>query len=401
MQPAKITLPFSLKNAMLHRLNNLKLFAPSPLGLSNILVAAGKIVAISKDKIEIDTKLLVSDEDFAGKRCIPGLIDGHAHITGGGAEAGFKTKVPPLQLSGFTQAGVTSVIGLLGTDDTTRNISSLVAQVYALREEGISAWCYTGGYHVPPQTLTSSVREDIVHIEPIIGVGELALSDHRSSQPTFDEIARIVGDAHVAGLMTGKAGIVHFHLGDGERGLDLIERLLMETELPPRTINPTHCNRKTALFEQACELTKKGITIDVTAFPPSGSDDEYSAVESFKIYHAKGLDKNHFTISSDGGGCLPYFDHQGKLLHLGYASSDFLSNALKELLDEGIAEQDVLPAFTSNVATLLKLQHKGRIKIGNDADLVILDESNNIESVMALGEWHQKNHETIKFGSFE
>ncbi|HIM58694.1 MAG TPA: beta-aspartyl-peptidase [Gammaproteobacteria bacterium] len=386
---------------MLHRLNNLHLFAPESLGLVNILVAAGKIVAISKDKIQIDKKLLASDEDFEGKRCIPGLIDGHAHITGGGGEAGFKTKVPPLPLSKFTQAGVTSVIGLLGTDDTTRNISSLVAQVYALREEGLSAWCYTGGYHVPPQTLTGSVRKDIVHIEPIIGVGELALSDHRSSQPTFDEIARIVGDAHVAGIMTGKAGIVHFHLGDGERGLDLIEKLLRETELPPRAINPTHCNRKTALFEQACELTKKGITIDVTAFPPSGCDDEYSAVESFKMYHEKNLDKQKFTISSDGGGCLPYFDKQGELLHLDYASSDFLSNALKELLDEGIAESDVLPAFTSNVASLLKLQHKGSIKIGNDADLVILDEGNNIESVMALGKWHQKNHKTIAFGSFE
>ncbi len=73
------------------------------------------------------------------------------------------------------------MVGLLGTDDLTRSTSSLVAQVYALRESGISAYCYTGGYHVPLTTLTESVRSDLVHIEPILGVGELAISDHRSS----------------------------------------------------------------------------------------------------------------------------------------------------------------------------------------------------------------------------
>ena len=386
---------------MLHRLRNLNIFAPSSLGVCNILVAAGKIVALSKDDIQIDKSLLTSDEDFQGKRCIPGLVDGHAHITGGGGEAGFKTKVPALHLSQYTKAGVTSVIGLLGTDDTTRNLSSLIAQAYALREEGLSAWCYTGGYHIPLQTLTGSVRKDIVHIDPIIGVGELAISDHRSSQPSYDEIARIVGHAHVAGLLTGKAGIVHFHLGDGSRGLDLIEQLLAETELPPRTMNPTHCNRRTGLFEQACELTKQGVSIDMTAFPPSGSDDEYSAVEAFKIYRDKNLDITKFTISSDGGGCLPYFDKQGELLHLDYGRCDFLSGTLKQLLDDGIAETDALPAFTSNIATLLKLHKKGNIKIGNDADLIVLDDNNEIESVMALGQWHKKDNKMLKLGSFE
>lgn len=386
---------------MLHRLNNLNIFSPSPLGLGNVLVAAGKIVAISKNKIQIDESLLTSDEDFAGKRLIPGLVDGHAHITGGGGEAGFRTKVPALHLSQYTKAGVTSVIGLLGTDDTTRNLSSLIAQVYALREEGLSAWCYTGGYHIPLQTLTGSVRKDIVHIDPIVGVGELAISDHRSSQPTFDEIARIVGHAHVGGLLTGKAGIVHFHLGDGSKGLDLIEQLLADTELPPRTLNPTHCNRRTGLFEQACELTKIGVTIDLTAFPPTGSDDEYSAADAFKLYRDKQLDQSKLTISSDGGGCLPYFDNQGELLQIGYGRCDFLSRTLKQLLDEGLPESEVLPAFTSNAASLLKLHKKGAIKIGNDADLVILDSDNKIESVMALGQWHQKNFKTLKLGSFE
>ncbi len=386
---------------MIHRLNNVEIFSPEPLGTCHLLVAAGKIVALSKDVIEIDQNLLASDTDFAGKRLIPGLIDGHAHITGGGGEAGFKTKVPALNLSQYTQAGVTTVIGLLGTDDTTRNTSSIIAQVYALREQGLSAWCYTGGYHIPLTTLTGDVRNDMVHIEPIIGVGELAISDHRSSQPTFDEIARIAGDVHVAGLMTGKAGIVHFHMGDGKRGLDLIDKLLDETEIPPRVLNPTHCNRNIPLFEQACELTKKGVNIDVTAFPPNDSDSEYSAAESFRRYMSGGFDNEKFTISSDGGGCLPQFNQQGELLHLDYGRCTLLSECIKELLDEDFSLEEVIAPFTSNVAKLLKLQKKGQIKVGNDADLVILDQDNKIEAVMALGQWHHKNHKTVKFGSFE
>ena len=386
---------------MLHLLTNINVFAPKKIGLCSVLVAAGKIIAISKQAIDIDKNLLSSCEDFKGKRLVPGLIDAHAHITGGGGEAGFKTKVPALNLSQYTKAGVTSVIGLLGTDDTTRNTSSIIAQVYALREEGISAWCYTGGYHIPLTTLTGSVRKDMVHIEPIIGVGELALSDHRSSQPTFAEIARIAGDVHVAGLMTGKAGIVHFHMGDGKRGLDLIEKILDETEIPPRILNPTHCNRNIPLFEQACELTKRGINIDITAFPATDSEDEYSAAQAFKLYKKSGLDSSKLTISSDGGGCLPHFNEQGELLHLDYGRCTLLSDTIKELLDEGYDLEEVIKPFTSNVAQLLKLHNKGNIVVGKDADFIILDEDNKIEAVMALGQWHQKNYETIRFGGFE
>ncbi len=386
---------------MIHLLRNVHVYAPEDLGLCHVLVAAGKIVWVSSELPSIGENLLASDSDFAGQKLIPGLIDGHAHITGGGGETGFSSKVPAVHLSEYTQAGVTTVVGLLGTDDLTRSTSSLVAQVYALRESGLSAYCYTGGYHVPLTTLTGSVRSDIVHIEPIIGVGELAVSDHRSSQPSFDEIARIAGDAHVAGLMTGKAGIVHFHLGDGERGLDLINDLLQKTEIPARVLNPTHCNRKKALFEQACELSRLGCHIDVTAFPIVEGEDGLTAADAFKQYHAKGCPVEKLTISSDGGGCLPHFDAQGELLHMDFGRNLALSETLKELLDSGITADQVLPVFTRNVAELLRFKHKGQIAVGLDADLVILDEDNQIKDVMAMGQWHRKNHQTLIYGGFE
>lgn len=390
---------------MIHLLRNVHIYAPEDLGLCHVLVAAGKIVSISSELPLVGEDLLASDTDFSnnhgGLKLIPGLIDGHAHITGGGGETGFASKVPPVHLSEYTQAGVTTVVGLLGTDDTTRSTSSLVAQVYALRESGLSAYCYTGGYHVPLTTLTGSVRSDIVHIEPIIGVGELAISDHRSSQPTFAEVARIAGDAHVAGLMTGKAGIVHFHLGDGDRGLGLINDLLTQTEIPARVLNPTHCNRKVALFEQACALSHLGCHIDVTAFPIVEGEDGLTAADAFKYYQAQGCPADKLTISSDGGGCLPHFDDQGELLHLDFGRNIALSETLKELLDAGIPADQVLPVFTRNVAELLRLKDKGRIAVGQDADLVVLDADNQIKDVMAMGKWHRKNHQTLVFGGFE
>ena len=127
--------------------------------------------------------------DAAGLRTMPGLIDGHVHVTGGGGEAGFRTRVPPVPLSRFTTAGITTVVGLLGTDDVARGPSELLATLYALREEGLNAYGYAGGYHVPPATLTGSVRGDLVFVEALIGIGEVAISDHRSSQPTLRRVA--------------------------------------------------------------------------------------------------------------------------------------------------------------------------------------------------------------------
>src|SRR4029453_17543574 len=100
-------------------------------------------------------------------------------------------------------------VGLLGTDDTARGPRELLATVHALREEGLAAWAFAGGYHVPPATLTGTLRDDLVFVEALIGVGEVAISDHRSSQPTLDELLRIASECHVAGVMTGKAGVLH------------------------------------------------------------------------------------------------------------------------------------------------------------------------------------------------
>ena len=387
------------ENTHITLIKNASVFAPDSLGIKHLLIAGGKLVYLGDSLPTLGSELAIKIIDADGLAVLPGFIDAHTHITGGGGEAGFATRVPPVPISQFTRAGVTTVVGLLGTDDLTRNTESVIAQVYALREEGISAYCYTGGYHLPLTTLTGSVKSDIVFIEPIVGVGELAISDHRSSQPTLNELLKIASEAHVARLMTGKAGVVHLHLGDGERGLDLVRQAMSEAEIPARTYNPTHINRRKALFDEACELAKLGCWVDVTAFETGSLG--YEPAEALDRYMQSDLPQDKLTISSDGGGCLPNFDTQGVLTSMDFARSSSMTDVFYQLIDDGIAIEKVLPYFTTNVAALMNFHNKGRLCLGADADLIVLDSKHRINHVMAQGQWHVFDKQIIRKGTFE
>ena len=393
--------PNAAATAALTLIRNATVFAPEALGLRQLLVGGGRILWIGGADEPAPVVPGLDVVDLGGRRLIPGLIDGHAHVTGGGGEGGFATRVPPVPLSRFTTAGVTTVIGVLGTDDLARTPGELLASVHALREQGLGAFAWCGGYHLPPVTLTGSVRGDIVFLDPVIGVGELAISDHRSSQPTFDEFVRVASEAHVAGLMTGKAGVLHLHLGDGVRGLQLVRRALDETELPPSVFHPTHINRRKALFEEALALAKRGCTVDITAFPVGEGEDAWSAAEAWERYHASGAPAERLTISSDAGGCLPTFDHDGRLCRMDVGSAHALLDTIRALLARGHALDAVLPAFTRNIARHLRLAGKGDIMIGADADLVALDADGRVADVMAQGVWHVRDGETLRMGMFE
>ena len=366
---------------LLTLLRHADVYAPESLGVTDIWIAGSRIVHLGE--AQASAALIRQTIDIKGQRVIPGLIDGHVHVTGGGGESGPGSRVPPVTARMLSDAGITTCVGLLGTDGTTRSIASLVARTLGLRAEGLSAYCYTGSYEVPVRTLTGSVRSDITFIDPIIGVGELAISDHRSSQPTYDELVRIAADAHVGGLMSGKAGILHLHLGDGARGLALVRQALAESELPPRVFHPTHVNRNKRLFEEALALAPRGCTIDVTAF--AAGDDGLSAEDAIGAYLDAKLPRENLTCSSDGCGCLPTFNAQGEMTAMDVGKPAALSDALRALLAKGRALVDVLPIFTSNPAHLLRLARKGRIAVGYDADLAVLDPSGQVSDTMALG----------------
>ena len=356
-------------------LRNAHVHAPEPLGLQHLLLGGGRILWMGPTLSELPATLAVETLDLEGRRLLPGLIDAHVHVTGGGGEAGFRTRVPPQGVSRFTRAGITTVIGLLGTDDVARG---------------------------PPQpTLTGSVRGDLVFIEALIGIGELAISDHRSSQPSFDELLRLASDAHVAGLMTGKAGVLHLHLGDGARGLELVRQALAQSELPPRVFHPTHVNRRKALFEEALALAAQGCTIDLTAFPVEEGEDAWSAADGLIRFLDSGAPAQNITISSDAGGCLPVFDGDGHVCRMGVGESGALLETLREVLTRGVPLERALPAFTRNPAGLLRLADKGRIRVGADADLLVLDEAGAAHHVIAAGVLHLRGGCVQHHGTFE
>lgn len=386
---------------LLTLLQNADLFDPRPLGRRDVLVCAERVVAI-EPSIEPPRQLACEVIDLGGAALVPGLLDAHVHLGGGGGESGFASRVPPMLFSQLTTAGVTTVVGLLGTDTTTRSMEDLVARAYGLREEGLSAFAWTGGYEIPPRTLTGSVRRDIVFCDPIVGAGEVAISDHRSSQPTLDEVARVAADCHVAGLTTGKAGVLHLHVGDGVRGLELVRRVLETTELPPRVLHPTHVNRKRALFEEAQALHRtRGSVVDVTAFPIEDGDDAIAAEDAVDAWLGAGLSREGLTISSDGGGCLPVFDAHGHVERMDVGRPSMLGATLAALLGRGRALGDVLPFFTSNVARLLRLGRKGRVAVGADADLVVLGERASVRHVVARGRVVVRDGVAVVRGAFE
>ena len=387
--------------ASLLLLRNADVYAPEALGRRHLLLGGGKLLWMGADEPALPQALGSEVIDLEGARLIPGFIDGHVHVSGGGGEAGFDTRVPAPLLTRYTSAGVTTVVGLLGTDDATRSTAELLSHVYALREQGLSAWAYCGGYHVPPTTLTGSVRGDIALVEPLIGIGELAISDHRSSQPTLDELLRLASEAHVAGLMSGKAGIVHLHLGDGARGLELVRQALDTSELPARVFQPTHVNRKKALFEEALALARRGCHVDITAFPVAEGEDAWPADEALVRYLDSGAPPERVSISSDAGGCLPCFDGDGRVCGMDVGHSGAMTETLKALLARGLPLERALPAFTSNPAALLRLAGKGRIAVGADADLVVLDAQANVRDGWIGGVAHVRAGQPVRRGMFE
>jgi len=328
--------------------------------------------------------------DGSGCIAIPGLIDGHVHVLGGGGEGGFTSRTRELEASDIVSSGVTTLVGCLGTDSTGRSMENLIAKIKELKESGLSAYAYTGSYRVPVKTLSGSIERDLVFIEEIIGVGEVAVSDHRSSQPTMRELARIAADAHVAGMLSGKAGIVNLHIGDGKNGLGILSEILNETDLPIGQLYPTHTNRSEKVFMQAVEYALKGGRVDMTAsttehFIRGG---EVPCAKALARMLDAGVPIENITFTSDGGGSLPMFDEKGAYEGMSSAKvSSLIEAVLTATGEEGVPFEQAVRVATSNPARILKLKGKGEIKKGFDADLLILDKKDfSVKTVISNGD---------------
>lgn len=390
---------------MIKVIKNIEVYNPEKLGKKDIVIVNNKIegiydkVSIPKDFVNIDVY------DGEGKYLFPGFIDAHVHLIGGGGEGGFKTRTPELQLSNLTRAGITTVNGCIGTDGVCRNMRSLIAKVKSLNEEGITATCYTGSYEVPVKTMTDSIKGDLMLVNEVIGVGEIALSDNRSSQSTIDEFINLVAQARVGGLLSGKAGVVNAHLGGGARRLEFLFKMLDESEIPATQVIPTHMSRTRELLDAGVEWAKRGGYIDLTTSsdPNHLEKGEMIASDAFEYLLNNGVKVNQITFTSDGNGSMPLFNEAGKLEGLGICSVDSLYDEVKKIINKGnINIEDAIKVITSNVSDALKLSNKGRIEKDKDADLVIVNKGDlSIDKVFAKGKLMVDCGEPILRGTFE
>ena len=389
-------------------IRNAKVYQPEYAGVKDILILGDRIAAVGENlRTDFGGCLEVQEIDGSGMAAVPGFIDSHEHILGGGGEGGFHTRTPEAALGDLIRNGITTVVGCIGTDGVGRDMTALLAKAHALENEGVTTYTYTGSYQVPVRTLTDSLMKDIMMLDKVIGVGEVAISDHRSSQPTFEEFTRIAADARVAGMLSGKAGIVNVHLGDSERRLDLIRRVIHETEIPASQFLPTHVNRNEALFEECLDFAAEGGTIDFT-----GNEDidyweticdEVRVCRGIRRLLEKGISSDRFTISSDGQGSMPVFNAQGEYQGIGIGKASCLLKEVRECVQkEDIPLETAIKGITCNPASILKLDRKGRIKGGFDADICLLEDGTlKLNTVIAKGQVMVKDGEQKVFGTFE
>lgn len=383
-------------------IKNVEIFAPEFLGKKDILICFDKIAYISKNThIPKGNFPEIKIIEGNGLKATPGIIDLHIHINGAGGEGGFNTRTPELNLTDFTLNGITTCIGLLGTDGITRNMGALLAKSRALEIEGLSTYCWTGCYAVPTRTLTDSIRGDIILVDKIIGAGEIALSDHRGSHPSENDLIHLACETRVGGLISGKCGVLHTHMGDGKNGLNAVFNLIDKSDIPFENLLPTHLNRNSLLRKQCVEYVKIGGFVDITTGIKNEGDEAVSASQLYNTLLKEHISPYHVTMSSDAGGSMPFFDDKGNLTKLTRGMPNTNINSIKESIELGIPLELALIPLTSSPAKLLKLRNKGKITEGYDADLILLDNKLNINTVISKGKVMVQNYSPLVYSTFE
>lgn len=371
-------------------------YAPEHLGIRDVMLCGGHIEMI-KEEIPVcyDNCQVI---DGSGMILTPGIIDQHVHVTGGGGEGSFHTRVPEAMLSDFIRGGVTTVVGLLGTDGITRSVENLVAKVKSLREEGMTAYCLTGSYGYPSVTLTGDVKKDIMFIGEVLGL-KLAISDHRAPNISVEELIRVASDVRVAGMLSGKPGILTLHMGDDPRGLEPVFEALEKTSIPIKTFRPTHVARNWDLYDQALKFANMGGYIDLTCDCAPYKE----VAEGLRRAKAAGVPLNHITLSSDGQGSWSEYDEEGNLEKIGVSSVAASYEQVVDLvLNEGLDLAEVLAYVTANPADVLDLQEKGHIREGADGDLLLMKKEDlKLDTVIAMGRLMMRGGEILVKGTYE
>lgn len=376
-------------------LKNADVYSPGKRGINDILVVGERVALIDKH-IQL-TGVEVEVIDVEGKIAVPGFIDQHVHITGGGGQTGYASMVPEVQVSDLVACGTTTVVGMLGTDGFVKELTTLYAKAKALDQEGLSAYMLTSYYGYPPKTMMACVADDMIFIDKVIGC-KLAMSDDRSSFPEEKEILRLINQVRLGGFTSGKGGVLHIHLGDLSGGIGLLIDIARKYPTLVSYLSPTHLIRTETLFLQAVELAKMGGMVD---FSTGGTkfDNPHACV--MKALEA-GVPIDRITYSSDGrGGVRRKNPATGEDTYRPAPLDLNLKEVVLLVKEAQLPLEQAVRLITVNPACNMKLKLKGRLEKGFDADICLLDNELRLTDVFARGEQMMKDSQIIRKGRYE
>ena len=380
-------------------------FSPKDQGVQDILICGEKIAKIDNDLTSLGKQVGAEVVPADGRIVAPGFVDPHVHFLGGGDYEGPAGGTTDIVFSSLTRSGITTAVGCLGSDDTARNMLDLMRRAQDLEKLGITTYVFTGSFNVPAPTITGSVRTDVMMLDKVLGV-KFAVSESMATLASPRELGEVAKDSYLGGLIGGKKGLIHIHVGKKPERMGPLFELIKMTDIPITNFHPTHVNRSDPnVMEHAVEFLKMGGTVDLSAImsPEFGSPTGIRADRALSEFLKLGIPIEQMTLSSDGNVSMPVFDEEGIKTGLFNAGVDHLYLMILAIIQNcDIPFSDVLRLTTSNVARTLGIEdRKGSIEVGKDADLILFGKDYEIDGVLARGRIMVENGNPLVRGPFE
>jgi len=380
-----------------------ELYCPDYRGVGDVLVVGGIIARIAS-KITVPKKMRDIQIINASKKFIvPGFIDQHVHMIGGGGSAGPVSRTQEIKIQQLIQAGVTTAVGVLGLDFITMDLKRLLVKALGLEAQGITTYIYTGAYVLPSPTFTGSIETDLLLIDKVVGI-KLALGDPMSTYPSEKEIKDLMISAFRGGKLSNKSGIVHIHMGPKPGNYyRIIHKIMRDSGIPMTKVLFTHSGRSSLIFKEALDFAKKGGMVDVTAVQNPDFQPERVATGLKKPCLAidemlkAGISEDQITLSSDSNACGKGPDGKFRYSSIQHLFKEFV-DLFRCLRNLPLA----LKMVTLNPAKRLEISIiKGSLEEGKDADLLVLSKDLQIQEVYARGKRMMKNGEPMTRDPFE
>ncbi|GHU29320.1 isoaspartyl dipeptidase [Betaproteobacteria bacterium] len=368
-------------------------YAPEKIGIKDVLIAGDKIIKVSNDLMPPEG-LATEVFDASGKSVVPGLIDAHIHITGAGGGGGFDSRSTPAPLTRYTKAGITTCVGCLGIDKIAFSLEELLSRVKGLEAGGLTAYMISGSYTFPSVTITGSLVKDLYLIDKVIGV-KIALWETLASHPSEEALIRTISETKLGARLGKKAGVVVSHMGDIKGNPTAIPDLLDRIGIPNETFVMTHINRNPDLLKQTIACGKRGTILDLTGTIPN--EVKIQPSKALRILLDGGVPLENITMTSDAGGALVLESGEGFVLPF-----DICIHEIRDMVKcEGFSLTDALKTMTINPARVYNLSQKGCLSEGKDADIVILDEALEVDTVFARGKLMLREKQPETWGLLE